>query len=613
MLKRSPAWRKGLCCVIVFFAVFCTRLLFVRAGETGTVGYAADEILVMYRPEGGDLISTLSDGRAGILSQGEEGTIALVRLEEEMTVEDAVESFEEQENVLAACPNYIFELYGVSEEINDPGLSMQGYLSQIHAQEAWESLKEVDHEKARVFVLDTGADKSHSDLEHVINWELSKEVLDSQGTLGVLQGDDYINGICTENGEGHGTHVCGVIAAEAGNMTGIAGVGSAADNSFLELVAVDIFSDTRTTKLSYLIAGMEYAAAQDADVVNLSLGIDKEGIFDDTILKAECDKLYESNITLVCAAGNDGEYDDGIISVLPCDYETAIGVAAVDGEGKKASFSNYGIYKDIAAPGNNIYSTKKGNTYGYKSGTSSAAPMVSAAAGLLYAVEPDLTPDEVKFYLQENAAAASDERISNLGILDCGKAIRALIRESCNPYDDIVSTNWFYDSAISAYDAGVMTGLRERIFGPCETLSRAQFAAILYRMSQEPSVEYGRMFADVEDGKWYSNAIEWNAQNGIVAGYDSGLFGPADAITREQMAVILYRYAVYEGKEVSEHIALDRFADAEEVSGFAETAMEWAAAKQLIRGKDGGSRLDPQGQANRAECAAIIMRYMGLL
>ena len=103
-------------------------------------------------------------------------------------------------------------------------------------------------------------------------------MLDASGTMGPLLGDDYILGQNTDQGTGHGTHVCGIIAAEANNLQGIAGVGSCYDNSAVELVVVDVFSGVKTTSLSFLIRGMEYVTDLDVDVVNLSLGVKKSQI-----------------------------------------------------------------------------------------------------------------------------------------------------------------------------------------------------------------------------------------------------------------------------------------------------------------------------------------------
>lgn len=179
------------------------------------------------------------------------------------------------------------------------------------------------------------------------------------------------------------------------------------------------------------------------------------------------------------------------------------------------------------------------------------------------------------------------------------------------PYEDVAEEDWYYDAVHYNYLAKTMTGLNEKEFGPGKALVRADFAVILHRMEGTPEVEYKPVFPDVEDGIWYTDAVLWANSTGIVKGYqDTGLFGPADCISREQMVSMLYRYAEYKGYDVSSKADLAKFEDAENVSEFAEEAMQWAVAAGIISGKGDGTILDTQGSANRAECAAIIMRFM---
>ena len=159
-----------------------------------------------------------------------------------------------------------------------------------------------------------------------------------------------------------------------------------------------------------------------------------------------------------------------------------------------------------------------------------------------------------------------------------------------------------------------MTGLEDTIFGPGQSLARAQFAIILYRMEGSPAVEYTAKFPDVADNVWYTDAILWAAEAGVVTGYTStGMFGPSDQITREQMAVMMYRYANYKNKDTSDMKSLDVFPDGNKVQQFAVDGMKWCTAKGIISGKgEEPKHLDPQGSTNRAECATIISRYTEL-
>ena len=179
------------------------------------------------------------------------------------------------------------------------------------------------------------------------------------------------------------------------------------------------------------------------------------------------------------------------------------------------------------------------------------------------------------------------------------------------PYEDVAEEDWYYEAVHYNYLAKTMTGLSEKEFGSGKALVRADFTVILHRMDGTPEVEYKSVFPDVEDDTWYTDAVLWANSTGIATGYqDTGLFGPADCITREQMVSMLYRYAEYKEYDVSSKADLAKFEDAENVSEFAEEAMQWAAASGIISGKGDGTILDPQGSANRAECAAITMRFM---
>ena len=177
------------------------------------------------------------------------------------------------------------------------------------------------------------------------------------------------------------------------------------------------------------------------------------------------------------------------------------------------------------------------------------------------------------------------------------------------PFTDVTEGQWFYSYVKSVYENGYMTGLDETTFGPTKLLSRGQFVTILYRMENLPEVQFDAKYGDVQDGMFYSAPVMWASANGIVTGYDNGNFGPADSITREQMAVMMFRYAAFKGYDTTSiSNDLGVFPDKARTSSFASVQMQWAVAFGMISGSQGN--LVPQGDANRAECATIITRFM---
>jgi len=179
-------------------------------------------------------------------------------------------------------------------------------------------------------------------------------------------------------------------------------------------------------------------------------------------------------------------------------------------------------------------------------------------------------------------------------------------------FGDVNKEDWFYDDVTYVKGKGYMTGLDSYVFGPSVPLARAQFMVILNRMAGNPkaTIFEDRCWLDITED-WYEDAIYWGIQYKIMTGYsNSQYWGTADILTREQLATALYRYAEYKEYDVTQRAKLDGFEDASSVSGFAKEAVEWAVAEGIITGKDNGTKLDPQGETARAQCAAIIQRFV---
>ena len=176
------------------------------------------------------------------------------------------------------------------------------------------------------------------------------------------------------------------------------------------------------------------------------------------------------------------------------------------------------------------------------------------------------------------------------------------------PFTDVKEEDWFYGAVVYAYQNGILTGTGETTFSPNGPMTRSMLVTALWRLEGEPEASGASGFPDVKPDAWYAEAVDWASQTGLVSGTGAG-FDPEGSVTREQIASILYRYAKLKGWDVSKTASLQDFADGADTSAWATRAMEWAYAEKLITGKD-GKCLDPQGQASRAEVAAILMRLL---
>lgn len=210
-----------------------------------------------------------------------------------------------------------------------------------------------------------------------------------------------------------------------------------------------------------------------------------------------------------------------------------------------------------------------------------------ALADAAAAIEAAKTPAEV-----DAALAAAREALNNAV---CPSAA----------FTDVEENVWYHDGIDFMVRNGYMNGVAADTFDVEGSLTRAQLVTILYRIAGEPETSAAIPFADVADGQWYTKAIVWAAENGIVKGVNETTFAPNDPITREQIAVILYRYAHEENTEDGK---LTSFPDAKDISGYALEAMNWAVARGLINGSDG--KLLPQDTATRAQIAVILARYL---
>jgi uncharacterized repeat protein (TIGR02543 family) len=336
------------------------------------------------------------------------------------SVEATIDGYEKSSLVQYAQPNYLYRTmsYGGA----DTYFGKLWYFANIGVQAA-----SVDYGSAAatsrvtVAVLDTGVNAGHSDLTN-LNKSLSTAT--------------------DSDSEGHGTHVTGILSATADNNTGVSGVASAITGNNIEVIVRNVFAyyyddygnSVYGSSTEDIIKGIKYALANNARVINLSLGYvaDSRSEACDPLLAAELDLCETKGVTVVSAGGNDGENGYAEYPNYPADYKTCISVTATGAGNKHASYSNHNSYKDLAAPGTQIYSTM-GSGYGYDSGTSMAAPVVSGVAASMYAVNSSITPAQVREALYETASDLGTtgwDQYYGYGLVNADRALLAAERIS---------------------------------------------------------------------------------------------------------------------------------------------------------------------------------------
>ena len=229
-----------------------------------------------------------------------------------------------------------------------------------------------------------------------------------------------------------------------------------------------------------------------------------------------------------------------------------------------------------------------------------AIPAKSGSVAAL--VKEDGTTELIKKSVVENGKAY---------ILLDGSA-KVEIVDNVKKFNDVPDNAWYKGAVDFVSSHGLFIGVSETEFGPSLNMTRAMMATVLYRLEGERQISGGTAFKDVDAGTWYSDAVKWANDAGIVLGYDETTFGTNDNITREQMAVMFCRYAKYAGMDVSASKTLDGFTDGSKTSDWAQDAMKWAAAVGLFKGDDTGA-LRPQDNATRAAVATLYMRMAELM
>ncbi len=242
-------------------------------------------------------------------------------------------------------------------------------------------------------------------------------------------------------------------------------------------------------------------------------------------------------------------------------------------------------------------------------GAAASYPAGSVRAGIPVRAADDLTAWSLADDGTISAAGGAWDADRQTCTFDVVSGVTAIARF---PFTDVPAGSWYYGAAAYAYNNGLFAGTTATTFAPDMTMTRAMLVSVLWRLAGEPAPKGTNTFDDMPDGTWYTDAVTWAAENGVVAGIGNGRFDPDGSVTREQTAVILFNYAQSKGYDVSARADLSAFPDAGSVSDWAQDALAWANASGLISGAVRGTQtiLNPQGSASRAQVAMILMGYV---
>lgn len=397
-----------------------------------------------------DEISDISIASTEIIAEdiGENGKdIAIFEVEDDSQTQELINLLNEQEGVTAQ-PNYVYHIFeepepyqiedtavNVLAETNDCYAIEQYYLSDYNESgqssgagvcQVWDTVKV--QKSITVAVLDTGCDTKHPDLNANIDIEHMWDVYNESSDMF----DDH----------GHGTHVCGIIGAEADNEIGIAGASYNAN-----ILPIKIFDDTgKSANTGHIIKAYQYleelissGELKDLRVINMSLGVYSSKSQNDNALEQIISHFYEDYHILTVAAGGNGKDGEPLTDYcIPSDFDCVLSVTSLDENGGNSYWSDYNEYKDISAPGSKIYSTYPASRYTSMSGTSMAAPLVSGIAALLFAAVPNTTPDDVVDAIKSTAHSMKgkeNDRGENTGSAGAIDAVAALEKLKENAVD----------------------------------------------------------------------------------------------------------------------------------------------------------------------------------
>lgn len=439
--------------------------------------------------------------------------------------------------------------------------------------------------RATVAVIDTGADCTHPLLA---------------GRVSARSYDFANNTADVTDVNSHGTATAGLVA----DLT----------PDEVDVMALRVYDDDNLSKPSLVLTALEYALENGATVVNMSLGwpnaIEKGYSFLNSVLA----QAYASGVVVVTAAGNRSQSNPSANAddVYPANQAAVLTVSGVDRDlAFDGGYSASGASVDLCAPGTSVSVAAPGGGMTTRSGTSFAAPHVAAAAACVQLAQPGVTAARVRQtlygYAEDLGAPGRDDRYG-YGLPVLTQCFHDRLCPGQRFADMPGAGVWSHDGLDYCIAAGLMSGTSDVTVSPDMTASRAQLVQLLWAAAGSPETTGTLPFTDVQPGAWYYAAVRWAYRTGLVAGTSPTTFDPNAAVTRQDLAVILYEQS---GRPAATGGELAAFPDVGHVAGYAYAALTWAVAQGLVSGVGtaSGAQLAPRGYASRAQVATILTAY----
>lgn len=453
--------------------------------------------------------------------------------------------------------------------------------------------------RVTVALIDTGADLTIPQLR-------GRTILPASYDL--VNGTSAIADLTTSASAGHGTKVASLMA----DLT--------PEN--VQLLILRVFNDNGGASAEHVQLALQYALDAGADVVNLSLGWDRAKISAAawnravSLITPVLSRASALGVPVICAAGNSAS---DVSNTFPANHSATIAVSALNRDQTFAARwtgltgSNYGPGIDFSAPGTSVQTGALGGGAATSSGTSLAAPHITAAAADILLAEPAASAAQVYQTLRTYAADLGVAGKDNYFGWGCPELAAYFHNVRCPELafaDMVPFENWAHEGLDYCLTHGLLYGMSETTLEPDGVTTRAQLVSLLWRLAGEPAPRGTARFADLTQN-WYRDAVAWAAENGVAYGVTDTVFNPDGAVTREQTAAFLYRYVTEVlGQRAPAGGDLSAFPDAAQVSAYAKTELAWANATGLIVGVRSGNvdYLQPRGTATRAQVASILMR-----